>query len=227
MPVRKIPKSYQNVTGIISSERNGSLVGFESPLERDLYLILDFDINVSRFEEQPVKISYVGSNGENRTYTPDVLVHYRDDIIPAKGMPPMLCEVKPREKLRKNWAKYKPRFKAAMRYARARGWRFRILTEREIRTPHLQNVKFLGRFRHMHPPKDHKKLILDAMYELREADPEGLLMSITYDKWRRAEIMPTLWHLIAISRIGADLNLPLTMQSRIWTMEPVRGGIVP
>ena len=227
MPVRTIPKSYQNVTGVISSDKSESLIGFESPLERDLYLILDFDINVKRFEEQPVRISYLDSNGKNRTYTPDVLVHYRDDIIPAKGMPPMLCEVKPRERLRKDLAKYMPRFKAAIKYAKERGWKFRILTEREIRTPHLHNVKFLGRFRNISPPDDHKKLILDAIYELRETDPEGLLLSISYDKWRRAEIMPTFWHLIAISRIGADLNLPLTMQSRIWTMEPARGGIVP
>ena len=219
MPARKIPKSYRNVTGVLSTSKSESLVSFESPLERDLILILDFDLNVASIEEQPVTIEYFDSDGKLRTYTPDLLVHYRKDILPAKEMPALLCEVKPRENLFKNWKTFKPKFKAAIRFAKERGWVFRILTEAEIRTPHLENVRFLRAYRNIETHSDHERLLLDALYDLRETTPEDLLMVSSWDKWRRAQFLPCLWQLISRREIGADLNLPINMKSRIWTMD--------
>ena len=54
MPVRKIPKNYLSVTGAFSSRKNGKSLGYESLLERDLMILLEFDDAVERFEEQPV-----------------------------------------------------------------------------------------------------------------------------------------------------------------------------
>lgn len=227
MPVRKIPKSYQNVTGALASEKNNLLIHFESQLERDLFLILDFDLNVLRYDEQPVCIEYKDSNDKKRTYTPDVLVFYRKDIIPAKDMPPMLCEVKPASKLQTNMAEFEPKFKAAREYSEKRGWVFKILTEQEIRTAHLDNVKFLKRYRGMEVSDRDKETLINAIYEMRETNPESLLLAISYDKWRRAELLPCLWHLVSMRLIGVDLNMPLNMQSRIWTTEEIAGGIVP
>jgi hypothetical protein len=55
------------------------MTAFESSLERDFLLLLDFNPDVEFFEEQPVKIVYHDAKGRRRTYTPDVLVRYRTD----------------------------------------------------------------------------------------------------------------------------------------------------
>jgi hypothetical protein len=57
MPVRKIPKNYRSVTGRFPSLKNNRSVAFESTLERDFYLSLEFDEGVESYEEQPLTIS--------------------------------------------------------------------------------------------------------------------------------------------------------------------------
>lgn len=74
MPVRKIKKSYRQVTGVLSSKKNGRMIHSESTLERDLYLLLDFDPMVKSFEEQPVKVPHILNSGKGSLWTPDCLV---------------------------------------------------------------------------------------------------------------------------------------------------------
>jgi hypothetical protein len=214
-PVRDIPIGTRSVTGTMP---DGSR--FESTLERDLLYILRFDINVAKFIAQPVKIEYTDDKGKLRTYTPDIIIHHRKGILQAKTLPTILGEVKYRDDLRQNFKEYRPKFKAAIRYAKERGWQFRILTEREIRTPYLQNAKFLIHYMQPdpYPSGYHIHLILDKLHEFREMDVETLMVSIYRDKWNQAQLLPTIWHLIAIRRIGNDLSIPITMHSRIWEM---------
>lgn len=218
-PVRIIPKNYRNVTGLLASSKNNAMAAFESSLERDFYTILEFDYNVDCFVEQPVRIDFSDKKGKSRHYTPDVFVKYRRDIVPALHMKHMLCEIKYREDLKKKWADYKPKFKAARRYAKNKGWEFRILTEREIRIPFLQNAKFLLPYRKISVDWHFVKLLKEAIYEIREADPQTLLLAVFADKWKQAELLPSLWFMISEKRIGTDLTLPLTMKSRIWTVD--------
>lgn len=56
MAVRKIPKNYLFVTGGYSSRKNDEMDAFESLLEKDYLLLLDFDESVESFEVQPVRI---------------------------------------------------------------------------------------------------------------------------------------------------------------------------
>jgi hypothetical protein len=51
---------------------------------------------------------------------------------------------------------------------------------------------------------------------MRECSVEQLIKSLFNDKWAQAEILPSLWWLIAAKRVNLDLNLPITMSSRIW-----------
>lgn len=76
MPVRKIPKNYLFVTGGYSSRKNEEMDAFESLLEKDYLLLLDFDDGVDAFEVQPVRIPVPGVP---KGYVPDVLVKYRPD----------------------------------------------------------------------------------------------------------------------------------------------------
>jgi len=190
----------------------------ESTLERDLLFLLEFDLNVATYEEQPVRIEFRDADGQSHTYTPDVLVTYRKDIVPAKRMQSLLCEVKYRKDLFADWKRLKPKFKAARSFAMERGWHFSILTEQEIRTPLLENARFLLSYQRLEMDWGQTQLLLQTIGELREATAESLLLACCQERLERACLLPMLWHLVSIGMIGADLNRKLTMHSPIWTM---------
>jgi len=199
-------------------------VAFESALERDLYLLLDFDPAVAHFEEQPVTITYQDPVGVNRRYTPDVLVQSIPTLRGQRDHRSVLYEIKYRDDLRTHWHAYRAKFKAARRYARSQGWVFRLLTEREMRTPYLQNVKFLRQYRERRFDCGDRHQTLTILAGRGETEPETLLAWLSPDRWERARLLPVLWHLIAIGEVRADLTGPLTMRSRIWACKPIEAG---
>jgi hypothetical protein len=188
----------------------------ESSLERDFLIMLDFDIGVKFFEEQPLTIKLLDRDGESRSYTPDVYVEYRTDISPADRMKPMLCEIKYRSDLFADWHMLKPKFKAARAYAREKGWDFKIFTENEIRCPFLENAKFLRSFRQYQTNWEHYEILTELLTNLRQASPTQLLLAYSEDKWKQAEILSSIWHLIAKRIIRTDLSIQLTMNSELW-----------
>jgi len=210
-----VPKNYHSLTGLIPNTRTQSMTAFESSLERDFLLLLDFDPDVEFYEEQPVKITYHDESGRRRIYTPDVLVRYRIDHLQASHTQPHLCEVKYRDDLRQHWAEYRPKFRVAQRYARQRGWRFRVVTERHVRTPYLENVKFLRAYQTIPINERYRTQFLNALSALEETDPARLLTATSQDRWQQAQMLPMLWQLIATRQVDTDLSQPLTMQSRI------------
>jgi len=216
------------MTGLVASRKNDRMTGFESSLERDFLLLLDFDPAVARYEEQPVRIKYVDATGRRRTYTPDVLVYYHGDLAASADTRPLLCEVKYREDLFANWKEYKPKIRAGRAHACGQGWRFKIVTEREVRTPYLENAKFLRPYRRIETNQEDTALLLDTLREMEEADPEGMLAAVYHDRMRRAELLPMLWRLLADGHITADLSRPLTMRTRIRIAgSPERKGVLP
>lgn len=218
MPVRKIPTNRRSLTGMISSQKNKRMVAAESSLERDLLILLEFDPTVERYEEQPVSIEYFDRMRNKHRYTPDVLIYYR--VINSVARPPMLCEVKYREELFANWKEIKPKIRAGRDYAHRGGWCFKIMTEREIRTPYLQSAKFLRPYRAIAVIDSDVRLILNAFHDVRDSTPEEILTHIHNDRSRRAELLPTLWHLVSHGYICADLNQPLTMHTKLWPPRP-------
>lgn len=213
MPVRKIPKSYTVVTGLVATDKSETMTAYEGDLERDFMKLLTFDVNVLRYEEQPVKIYFVDADGKERSYTPDILIFYHD------GSTPLLVEIKPRRFIKKNWKQLKPKFRAAIRYAKERGWRFKIISEVEIRTPYLKNVVFLLGFRNLALNQEDLTLLSNSLHKLSEATPETLLLTITQNKTTVAQLIPSMWYLVANFRIGIDLEKPITMKSRIWLLQ--------
>jgi hypothetical protein len=137
MAVRKIPKNYLVVTGSFSSRKNAQMDAFESLLEKEYMLLLDFDDRVERFEPQPVTIPVPGVP---KGYTPDVLVKYFPDTASGGPRKPLLTEIKHTDELLRNAEKYAPKFAAAARYVSERGWEFRVTTQLDIRTPRLELI---------------------------------------------------------------------------------------
>jgi len=211
MPVRKIPKSYRNVTGVAAHRKAVGPAQFESTLERDFLTLLEFDPHVERFEVQPVTIEWKDANGKSRQYTPDVLIHFKHH-----AETPILYEVKPRNVLKKKWSELRPKFKAAVRYAKESGLRFKIITDKEIRTVYLDNVRFLLPFvRRGAQIEAHMDLLVDKLQEQGATTPAGLIASIFKDPWHQAELLPALWYLVGTRQITVDLDQPLNMSTQI------------
>jgi hypothetical protein len=188
-------------------------------LLRDLLTLLNFDLNVLHYQQQPVQIKYRDSEGRQRAYTSELLITYRTDIIPAKWMPPLLCEVRCREDLFQNWTELKPKLRAARAFARKRKWQFQILTEPQIRTPYLYNARFLLPYRQLDINWEHADLLMDTLHELRVADPQTLLVACSASQTHRLELLSSLWHLVSLKWVGADLTERLTMRHVLWANE--------
>lgn len=215
MPVRKIKKNYRNVTGVSSATKAVGDAEFESTLERDFLRLLEFSSEVQSFEVQPVTLNWQDDAGANRRYTPDVSVAF----CAALGRAPWLCEVKYRADLRKNWAELRPKFRQAIRYARERGWRFKLMTEVEIRTPTLEAAKFLLPYRRREGSSDQLNRILGLLQVLQKTTPGDLIQQLAPDPTGQGEWLPLVWKLIAQFQIGVDFQRPLTMTSPIWSLK--------
>ena len=141
MPVRKIPKSYTNVTGyVVSNNKSDDSIAYEGNLEFYCFKLVLFNLNVLKCEEQPVRIQFTHTDGKELSYTPDMLITYRRDIFPVKTWKPLLAEVKPRRWLAKNWHELHPKFLAARRFVKEKDWEFAILSEREIINPYVNST---------------------------------------------------------------------------------------
>lgn len=226
MPVRIIPKNHLFITGLFASSKNNRMVAYEGPLERALMVLAEFNWYVAKFEEQPVRIFYINKGDKTHPYVPDLLATYRDDVAESMRAKQILFEVKERGILFKNLSELRPKFRAGRAYAREqKSCRFKIITEREIRTPYLNNAEFLLQYRDMPPNQAHTDLLLDAMRELRDSEPDALLLTLSGDPAMRLQLLPSLWQLVANRVIGADLTHPLTMRTPIRLMGPDEKGV--
>lgn len=212
-PVRRIGIKSRSITGTMP---NGAR--YESSLERDLMILLNFDPFVHLYTPQPITISYKLADGSWHKYTPDGLIEWYQDI-PSYDNRPVLVEVKYREAFKKGaWKELLPKFKAARKLAKDKGWRFEIFTEDKIRTPLLENVKFLYRYVIVEGDAEFQLLLLDKLAEIGYTTPYLLINSIFKDKWNQALLIPSLWKLIGKREIGCDLTTLLTMNSKIWAL---------
>jgi hypothetical protein len=210
VPIRKIPKNYLMVTGGFASQKNGRMMGFESLLERDYMILLEFDDTVERFEEQPVKIPF--KKGV-KPYVPDILIHYNTANKPRR---PLLAEVKHTSDLAKNREKYDPKFALAQEYASDRDWEFRIVTEKEIRTPRLASLKFLRDYLHVDAEPGCAECIIEALQkEGQSIALDALLDRLCESDSTRLQIVPVVWHMAALRQIVIDLEQPIDDKTRL------------
>jgi hypothetical protein len=225
-PVRKIGMNYTSLTGAIPSSKSNRLHNFESSLERDFMRITEFDSNVAEFVEQPVLIEYE-NEGKLRKYIPDFLITYKHTTTPGIWLKPLLVEIKYREDLKKNWVHYKPKFLAAMRFCDQKGWKFKILTEVEIRTEFFENATFLQQYKNAQVNDEDFSFLLTKIHDLRVTTPNELLLCSSNNMNRRASLLYCLWYMVANTVIGVDLSKKISMTSSIWDNTNVPKPIKP
>ncbi len=206
MPVRKIPKNHLFVTGAYSSRKSKVMDPFESLLEKDYLLVLDFDDTVESFEVQPVRIPV---KGISRGYVPDVLVKFRPDSESGEIRKPLLAEVKRSDFLEKHAADYAPKFAAAHAYADPLGWEFRTVDEKEIRLPRLANIKFLREYRNVEPLEPDCLRVLHVLEEQQgHSSSERILGHLASTDEERLYWLPVIWSMLFKRRLQTDLDTP-------------------
>ena len=170
MPVRKIPnyRGRRHTIGKYPSVKLNRMVAFESQIELDFIITLEYEKGVIWFEEQPVVIDFQ-SGGKTHHYTPDLL--YTD------GGRHILADCKPAKfaALDENRVK----FSAATQWCAAQGWEFRIITDVALRTGfRLKNIKRLAYYSRTVVPPDLRTEILGRFNTIEMMTIDQLLQSI-------------------------------------------------
>lgn len=228
MPVRSIPRSYRSITGRLAGFRPGQSVEHESLLERDCALLFQSHPAVASIESQPVRIEFVAADAKGRPrrryHIPDYLVRFQS----RSGRAPLLVEVKYREELRAKHDEILPKVRAARRYARQRGWNYRIYTDRHIRGEghQLTNLKFLQSYR-----RDERDTRAAGALSLALTSGAGISARTLLERCAgsnreaRARFVACLWRMVATHEVHADLRAaPLNLETIIHSAAPTHGA---
>lgn len=192
----------RSLSGVLPFRGQG--VSYESGLERDFIRIWLLDPEVLAIVAQPAQIPFTAYNGRSYIYPPDFFVQF----APRSGRKPLLVEVKMREQWVPHWREWRPKWKAAYRYARDRGWEFRVYDETRIRGPVLQNVEFLQRYRNLNFDPAYTEMVLNTLSLMKAAPFHHLLAR--HFTGSEGIGRSHLWHLIATGQALADLEEPLS-----------------
>jgi hypothetical protein len=155
MPVRPVSNHGGNVIGRFPSLKMKRMISFESLIECDYLYLLDYELEVQHFEEQPLTIEYRAGA---------TLLHYTPDFHALHRQRDLLVECKP-EALVETEENHR-KFKAAVEWCAEHGWMFCVVTDQSLRVGfRLKNVKLLTRYaRHAVRPE-----VRGQVYALLEA----------------------------------------------------------
>ncbi|MEU6177914.1 TnsA-like heteromeric transposase endonuclease subunit [Streptomyces coeruleorubidus] len=192
-PVRSFPswKGQRNYPGLWWSATVGRHVGYESWLERDHAMLLDFDSRVTGYASQPMWLFWM-SGGRRRSHAPDWFARRSDGTGLVVDCRP-LDRVKPRDA---------EAFAATERACREIGWEFRLVGAPEA--VQLANVRWLSGYRH---PRHRVADVVDRLLEV--FDRETPLRVGAERVGDPIAVLPVLFHLLWSGGLAADLSVVL------------------
>lgn len=192
-PVRRFlsRKGQRHLSGLWWSATTAGHVGYESWLERDQLMWLDFDPEVVALASQPFWLFW-SSKGQARSHAPDYFARRRDGSA-------LVVDCRPDERV-------KPRdavaFAATARVCELLGWEYRRVGAPDpIMTA---NVRWLSGYRH---PRHHRPVLAAALREVF-ATPTALLVGAEAVGDPLA-VLPVLFHLLWRRQFAVDLAVPL------------------
>lgn len=199
-PVRRpnVYRRQRHMPGQWFSTTAGRFLDYESLLERDWMLLMDFDREVEAICEQPLHLHYI-RDGRPASHVPDLLVW--------RWGRPEFCDVKSEERLEDPGFEIQVR---AMETACAEaGLAFRVLSEPEPQP--LANVRWLAGFREPPPDPDGERGQMLSVLSLGPATIAELLALSS----ELALARPLLMHMLWTGETKADLSEPLTEGTHI------------
>ena len=208
MSTRKIKKSYISCTGYFASYKNKIQIAFESVLERDFYMLLEFDENVISYAEQPITINYEYKDGSKRRYTPDCLVTYKDGTEQYYEVK-YINEIRNDSELREKLDFLKSYFYDEHTL------KFDIFTDEEICRIYLNNLKFLYKFAFI--PQDNEKIakITKILNKVDKTNIKELLNLLSDNQMEQMKWLPYVWRYVFENIKVVNLYKKFTMNTEI------------
>ncbi|KAB1927086.1 TnsA-like heteromeric transposase endonuclease subunit [Micromonospora sp. ALFpr18c] len=193
-PVRSFPsyRGQRNFPGWYWSATVGRQVGFESWVERDHLVALDFDPSVSGIVSQPFWLLWPGES-KTRRHAPDFLVRLDDDAVLVLDSRPLeLIEEADREA-----------FGVTDRACALLGWRYAVWDR--LDPVLVANQRWLAGYRH---PRCFDGQVAAVLLEAF-ARPRSLMdgAEVAGDPLRT---LPVLYHLLWRRELMTDLSLVLS-----------------
>ncbi|MFF0110018.1 TnsA-like heteromeric transposase endonuclease subunit [Streptomyces hirsutus] len=165
---------------------SGRHVGFESWLERDRLLLMDFDPNVVGIGSQPFWLHWHDGERERR-HAPDYFIRREDGSA-------VVIDVRADERIEPKDAEA---FEVTRRVCAQAGWRFERLGVPDAVL--LANVRWLSRYRHPRCLRE------PAAARLREVFTKaGPLMAGADAAGDRLSTLPVLFHLLWLQELTAE-----------------------
>lgn len=207
-PQRKIKKSYRSVTGHFPSMKNNRSVAFESLLEKQLFLTLEFDDSVTSYMEQP-RIE-VKNAGKSRTYNLDCHIRYT-----SASKKDAIVEVKYVSELQKEKEKLERKFNRIEPAVTEMGMEFVLFTDETFSPTYTNNLDFLYRYKTQRFHDKYNSRILGSVEAPISAF--NLADSLANSKTEYFQLANAIWALVAVGKLQADLQKEeLTMNSLVW-----------
>ena len=202
-PVRLFARYHgqRSNTGLWGSATTGRHVGFESWLERDHLMLLDFDPTVAGIASQPLRLHW--DDGQRvRRHVPDFFVRQAD----GTGV---LVDVRPAGRIR---AADVAAFAATAAACRQVGWQYRLVHEPD---PVITaNVRWLAGYRHPRCRRPALAVAAETVFATTQPLMRGaallddLLVSL-----------PVVFHLLWHGRLRTDLSVVLSHASLVTTVD--------
>ncbi|WP_211841341.1 TnsA-like heteromeric transposase endonuclease subunit [Saccharopolyspora antimicrobica] len=204
-PVRKFSsyRGKRSFSGLWWSSTTADHVGFESWMERDHVMALDFDASVVGFSSQPFRLSW-DDGKRNRSHVPDYFARLRD----GTGV---VVDVRADDSIKPD---DEAAFAATEQACASVGWTFRRVGE--LDSVWASNVRWLAGYRH--PRCLHAGRATDLRQAFRTPTP---LLDGVLRVGDPIAVLPTLFHLLWARSLEVDLqSSPLSASSLVWC----RGG---
>ena len=192
-------RGQRHMPGRWFSTTAGRFLEYESLLERDWMLLLDFDGEVEWICEQPLRLRY-RKDGALATHVPDLLVWRAGRCE--------LCDVKSEERL--DHPDFQAQVQATGMACAEAGLGYRVLSEpvRQL----LVNVRWLAGFRE--PPSDSDGERLRMLSALRGG--ACTIAELLAGAHERALARPVLMHMLWRKEALIDLAIPFGEDSVVW-----------
>lgn len=196
-PVRDFPsyRGQRHFPGLYWAATTGRHVGFESWLERDHAILLDFDPQVVGFASQPFWLFWRDeASGRGRSHAPDYFARADD----GTGL---VLDCRPKDRVD---ARSAASF-AAMRLACSQlGWAYRLAGE--IPAVRAANLRWLVSYRHR---RYGESAGLNAAVTAAFAVPAPLVAQAAA-VGDPIQVLPVVFHLLWCGQLTADLSYPLS-----------------
>ncbi|HET6285835.1 MAG TPA: TnsA-like heteromeric transposase endonuclease subunit [Amycolatopsis sp.] len=202
-PVRSFPsyKGQRHYSGRWWTATTGTLVGYESWLERDTLIVLDFDADVVGIASQPFWLRWTTRDGKPRSHAPDYFARLADGSV-------RLLDVRAPERI-------KPRDQAAFDTTRLAceqlGWGYEVAGP--VPVVMLANLRWLAGYRHPRHDLAETARHLRALFSRPQA-----LMSGARVLGSPIAVLPVLFHLLWTQQLRTDLTIPLGPDSMVATV---------